>query len=136
MHKDFTNYMRDFLLLCKEELKLNHLPKITWETNGFANSEQPTFGMFNNKNISIKVELRNRHILDIMRTLAHELVHYKQSLKGEITFNSGETGSAQENEANAVAGIIMRKFNKAHPKAFGSIPIGCKSLIGKAISYD
>ena len=30
----------------------------------------------------------------------------------------GSDGSETENEANAVAGIIMRQFNRTHPDAF------------------
>ena len=118
MHENFVKYMREFLEVCKEELDLEKLPKIVWMTNGDASSEQPTFGMFSNKDKTIRVEIKNRHPLDVMRTLAHELVHFKQHLKGQINNKSGDTGSKQENEANAVAGIIMRQFNRAHPKAF------------------
>jgi len=32
--------------------------------------------------------------------------------------NSNETGSDQENESNALAGVLMRKFGKIQPKIF------------------
>ena len=53
--------------------------------------------------------------LDVLRTLAHELTHYKQYLKKQLNKDSGKTGSPQENEAHAKAGIIMRHFNKLYP---------------------
>ena len=118
MYDDFVNYMREFLELCKEELDLEKLPKIVWMINGDTQGTQPTFGMFVNKDKTIRVEIKNRHPLDVMRTLAHELVHFKQHLKGQINNKSGDIGSKQENEANAVAGIIMRQFNRTHPDAF------------------
>ena len=49
---------------------------------------------------------------DLLRTLAHELVHRKQDEDGRIDYNSGETGSEIENEANAQAGILLRDFGK------------------------
>ena len=63
--------------------------------------------------------MRNRHPIDIMRTLAHELVHYKQDTERRIGPDSGETGSPIENEANAMAGQIMRRFDQENPELFG-----------------
>jgi len=62
--------------------------------------------------------MRNRHPIDIMRTLAHELVHYKQDVEHRIGPDSGETGSPIENEANALAGQIMRRFDHENPQLF------------------
>jgi len=115
--------MRLFLKLCKEELELDRLPRIIWLTTGGISAAHPTFGMFTNKDQSIRIEIRNRHPLDIMRTLAHELVHYRQWLDKELGPKSGETGSPQENEAHAMAGIIMRHFDRAHPEVFKSDPV-------------
>jgi hypothetical protein len=67
-----------------------------------------------------------------MRTTAHELVHYKQYLENRIKPNSGETGSDIENEANAVAGIIMRHFDGANPKAFELKPLDAKLMESEA----
>jgi len=120
----FAESMRLFLELCKDELDLEKLPKIIWLTTGGISGAHPTFGMFSNKDQVIRIEIKNRHPLDIMRTLAHELVHYKQWLKKELNSKSGETGSPQENQAHAVAGIIMRHFDRAHPELFKSNPVG------------
>ena len=57
-----------------------------------------------------------RHPIDVLRTLAHELIHYKQDSEGRIHDESGATGSDEENEANAGAGIIMRDFDQAYPE--------------------
>ena len=66
--------------------------------------------------------MANRNLADALRTIAHELTHFKQSLDKRITDNpedkSGETGSEIENEANARAGIIMREFGKSHPEIY------------------
>lgn len=107
---------RSFFKICMDELGLKSLPKITWDTNMEDNPN--SFGSFNNEDHSIHVYIKNRHPNDIMRTLAHELVHYKQELEGRIKPGAGATGSPIENEANAVAGIIMRKFNHTNPNAF------------------
>lgn len=114
---------REFLIFCKQRLGLKKLPKIHWNTNDDVGVSRPSFGSFENDTQTIRIGILNRHFLDICRTLAHELCHYKQFLDDELHDNSGETGSPQENEAHAVAGIIMREWNQLHPETFESPPI-------------
>lgn len=114
--------MKRFLSLCCAELGLTSLPPINWMTQK-GGVENRTFGQYVPDKKSIDISIRGRHPLDIMRTLAHELVHYKQSVEGRLKPQSGKTGSQEENEANSKAGIIMRKFAKAYPDAFSQEPI-------------
>lgn len=120
--KSLINYMKRFLLLCQSELEIPVLPRINWivEKGGVGNR---TFGQYVPDRKSIDISIRGRHPLDIMRTLAHELVHYKQAVDGRLKPQSGKTGSQEENEANSRAGVIMRKFAKAYPDAFSQEPI-------------
>lgn len=120
--KMFINNMKEFLSLCKTELGLEKLPKIEWIIGKHGVNGQ-TFGEFGNKDQTIKISIRGRHPLDIMRTLAHELVHYLQWTEGRLKPDSGKTGSAEENEAHAKAGIIMRHFDRAFPDAFSLLPL-------------
>jgi hypothetical protein len=69
----------------------------------------------------VYISIINRHPLDILRTVAHEVVHYKQSIK-RVAMNPNP-GSPSENEANAKAGEIMRKYGKLHPELFDLISI-------------
>ncbi len=55
-----------------------------------------------------------------MRTLAHELVHCKQNQLTGISYEDGKTGSDVENEANAVAGMIMRVYGRQNPEVFNT----------------
>ncbi len=103
----------NFFEMCKEELELDELPPIELV------SDQPTvegssFGVFTDE--GLKVVTMNRHPMDVFRTLAHELTHWKQRLIGLPM--DGSDGSDTENQANATAGIIMRKFGKAYPECF------------------
>ena len=61
---------------------------------------------------SIKVVSGPRALVDILRSIAHELVHAKQDQEMRLMPGSGEDGSPIENEAHALAGLIMRKFEK------------------------
>ena len=66
----------------------------------------------------IRVVATNRNLADVLRTLAHELVHRKQQLDGRLHIGAGDDGTEIENEANAEAAIIMRRFGKANPIIF------------------
>lgn len=110
------------LPIAMKELGLEKLPKIHL-VNQVKDIEQPTFGQYKNQNEVIYLGIKNRHPLDIIRTLVHELTHHKQNLQGHLGPNSGDTGSPEENEAHAKAGIIMRHLNKMHPEFFKAEPI-------------
>ena len=61
-----------------------------------------------------------RHPKDVMRSFSHELVHHKQNQNGELNGNAeeGADGSPIENDANAKAGEIVRKFGKIKPEIY------------------
>jgi|APCry1669189883_1035261.scaffolds.fasta_scaffold01051_11 Zn-dependent peptidase ImmA (M78 family) len=114
---DFLKIMRDFLPLAMKELKLNVLPDLKL-VKYIEDAQQPTFGKYVDDENRIYVGIEDRHPLDIIRTLAHELVHFKQGTEHRLDATSGHTGSPIENEAHEIAGIIMRNFNKQHPQYF------------------
>jgi len=116
-------HFRNFLQICMEQLGLDSLPKIVWVTGGKLHKKRHSFGSFRNEPQIIYVEITNRHPIDIMRTLAHELVHYRQWLDGRLKPDSGDTGSDIENEAHSVTGVIMRQFDDAYPDAFELKPV-------------
>jgi hypothetical protein len=120
--EDFVKMFSKFLPLAMEILELDHLPKIIFEPH-VESSKQPTFGMYVEGKNTLYVALMNRHPNDILRTVAHELTHYKQDSQHRLNDESGVTGSPEENEANQMAGIIMRHFNKQYPEFLSSSPI-------------
>lgn len=113
---------KKFLPLAMEILQIDSLPRMEFVTK-VNDTEQPTFGLYSNGDRILKVALTNRHPNDILRTVAHELTHYKQDINDELNNDSGDTGSNEENEANATAGIIMRHFNKQYPEYLRSKPL-------------
>lgn len=61
----------------------------------------------------IWVYLGNRNTADILRTICHELVHYRQFETGAASDNMDDTQrQAIEDEANAVAGRLLRRYGK------------------------
>jgi hypothetical protein len=114
--------LRDFLPIAVEHLKLDHIPKIKLAKE-IADTHVPTFGRFENESKLITVVIDNRNIVDTLRTLAHEMVHYAQGEEHRLDQDSWETGSPIEDEANAEGGVIMRMFNQAHPNYMLADPI-------------
>lgn len=109
------------LQLCKQVLMIDELPQINIieDDTSIKSGEKRSFGEFNGS--TIKVVSKGRHPMDVMRTLAHELVHWRQRLEGQEM--DGSDGSDTENQANSVAGIIMRRFAEKYPDYFvDSIP--------------
>jgi hypothetical protein len=95
------------------------IPYILIDDPDFSKKNR-AFGMMNSDGI-VYISIINRHPLDILRTVAHEVVHYKQSIK-RVAMNPNP-GSPSENEANAKAGEIMRKYGKLHPELFDLMSI-------------
>jgi hypothetical protein len=64
----------------------------------------------------IKVLCKDRMLIDILRTLAHEWVHEFQHQKMGVkdTDKMQSIGGWGENMANALSGILIKKFNKYH----------------------
>ena len=134
---EFENLVYKFLPYCFKELKLKSIPPLHFKNgeNGLHVKDIPgvtivknsgfsqikgTFGQTSKKN-RIVVNIENRQPLDALRTLAHELVHYHQHIKG--VHGTGETGSPTENEANVRSAIIMRNFDFSHPNVFKLPPL-------------
>jgi len=114
---DLKGTGNEFVKFCVKHLGIKKLPKIRL-IPVIGMSEHPTFGTFDPNTNTISVATDGRHIMDIMRTLAHELTHHKQREENRIKPDSGETGSEIENEANAQAGVLMRDFADQNPGLF------------------
>jgi Zn-dependent peptidase ImmA (M78 family) len=68
---------------------------------------------------NIWVHVGERNMADVMRTVAHELIHLKQFGKG-IAHDDMDSERRQyiEDEANALAGRLMREYGKQHSEIY------------------
>lgn len=112
--ENFENIIHTFLLFAKKELKIKELPKIHFVDDSKFAKRIAAFGQIKDNRIVIDIE--NRHIMDILRTVAHELTHYRQHKNGKP--GGGGAGSPTENQANKLAGTIVRKFGEKHSGLF------------------
>jgi len=111
--------LKKFIAFAIKELGIQKPPtSLTLSRDNNMAKEMHSFGSFDPNNDKIWLYVKNRNIADLLRTLAHELVHRKQAEDGRIDYNSGETGSEIENEANAQAGVLLRKFGKQNEEIY------------------
>lgn len=112
-HKN--DFIKPFLPFVKDYLQINDLPTIK-VVDRIPGADGTTFGCFNPEDKCIYIVSNGRHPKDVLRTLAHEIVHYKQDLQDLLDAKSGLTGSEEENDANATAGVIMRNYSEQNPE--------------------
>lgn len=117
-HENKFPLLKEFIGYCREYLKLKSLPPLKMSYDPTTAESRRSFGGYDPNNKSIELSVANRHQADVFRTLAHELVHYKQDTQNRLTPESGTTGHQHENEANAAAAIIMRNFAQMRPEMF------------------
>ena len=118
--KEKIAIIKDFVEFCEKELSIEELPKIKFILDNRWPKHLHTFGRYRNEQKDVTVYMGKRNLADTLRTLGHELVHHKQNELGKLDARSGKTGSDIENEANAMAGVLMRKFGLKHDVIYES----------------
>jgi hypothetical protein len=112
--------IEDFIQFTKNKLNINQLPTIRFLNDREWATEKRSFGQYDPNQKHLDVYIGNRNLADILRTLCHELVHHRQNELGKLYNNAGETGSNIENQANALAGIMMRDYGKTNDLIYES----------------
>ena len=106
----FMDYATDYLSIDRPKIKLIN-------QDGYTQQHR-SFGGYSPSDKKVMVVVYNRNMADILRTLAHELVHHMQNLDNRLNPKSGEDGSPEENEANSLAAVMMRKFGRENPDIY------------------
>ena len=101
--KAFVNYCVVKLGIKSDNFKIILLGKI--------NDQNITTGAYDRKD-NIYARSEGRALIDILRTIAHELVHMLQMERGDFKMNQPvqDVGGNIEDEANAVAGQLIKSF--------------------------
>ena len=114
-----TGTIGEFIKFAAKNLGIQNLPgSLTLSYDNKQAQDKRTFGFFDPHDKKIWIYVKNRNMADILRTLAHELVHRKQEEDGKLDIKSGETGSPIEDEANSVAGVLLRNFGKINSSIY------------------
>jgi len=120
--------IEDFIDFVKGRLNIQELPKIKFAQDRSWATDRHSFGQYVPAEKTLTVYIGNRNTADILRTLGHELVHHRQHELGKIKNGSGKTGSEIENEANALAGVLMRDYGKINDTIYESVIPSLKQI--------
>lgn len=101
--------IKEFIKYTKQHLQLEDLPEISF-TEDRSVAPGMTTGAFLPETSQLYIYVNGRALCDYLRTLAHELVHYKQRENGEIPPDLQGRDTELEAEANTVAGDIVYEF--------------------------
>ncbi len=110
--------VKDFIQHTAQRLGIERMPKIHLHSDDEWAQSNHSFGMYQPETHELHVNMADRHIMDILRTTAHELVHCRQHEISPMPASAGDTGSPWENQAHALAGEIMRDWADSHPDLF------------------
>lgn len=112
------NVVQDFIRDTAHRLGIERMPQVELHQDSDWSRGEHSFGMYEPDSHTLHVNMAGRHLMDILRTTAHELTHCRQNEISPLPDQAGETGSKWENQANATAGVIMRDYAEAHPELF------------------
>jgi hypothetical protein len=76
--RDIKEILQPFIDSCVEYLGIKQAPTIIIKKDPEWTHRHGTFGRFDTETGSITLAVSGRHVLDILRTLAHELTHARQ----------------------------------------------------------
>jgi hypothetical protein len=101
-----------FLKFCRDELDITNDIRVFLLKKD--NNLNLTTGGYSPKDKCVYTIVEGRQIADILRTIAHELVHQKQDLQGKIKGNIPDIGGVIEDTANAIAGRLVKMYVKKY----------------------
>lgn len=105
--------INDFVKFVGKKLRIDSLPKVSISNDtNFAFSNK-TFGIYYPNKQGFTVEISNRNIVDILRTIAHEMTHHRQ-----MEVNSSKSRTELEIEATAAAGMLVKIYCENHPELY------------------
>lgn len=122
--RDMRHIFADFARVCADFLGIKNMPRMKFKKDPEWTRRNGTFGRFDPDTHTLELSIANRHPLDILRTMAHEMTHARQNEQATMPVDAGETGSPYEDEANAMAGRFMRHVAEHHPELFRELPLG------------
>ena len=110
--------MQKFIQWASKELHLQSTPNFEFSYNTEEAQQGHHTGRHSENDNSVWVYVANRNMVDIMRTVYHELTHVRQGELNMIKPGDSYPGSPIEMLADMTAGKAMKIFGKDHPEIF------------------
>lgn len=99
-------------------LKVENRPKIILSMDTEEAQTHHHTGRHIHGEDKVWVYAKNRNLVDILRTVFHEIVHVRQGERGEIGPNASYPGSPIEVEADALAGKFIKIYGEKNHHIF------------------
>jgi hypothetical protein len=110
--------VKKFIKWCAKKLQLQSTPTFEFSYD----TDEAQGGHHTGRHVEGSNEcwvyVKNRNMVDVLRTVAHELRHVQQSEQGKIKPGSSYPFSPIESDADVWAGGIIKIFGKQHPEIF------------------
>lgn len=104
--------LKNFVVFVIDKLGIEKAPKIIVQNGRKALKTTANYDYTKEEKV-IRVNGKNRMLVDIMRSIAHELVHHKQFEDGRLDGpKPPDIGGKIEDEANAKAGQFIKMYSK------------------------
>jgi hypothetical protein len=118
LNDDKKDKLNSFVKFVKKELGIEKVPTISIQANRDGLKTTAHYD-YTKENKIVRVYGKNRALVDIMRSVAHELVHHKQFEEGRLDGpQPPDIGGEIEDEANAKAGQYIKMYAKIDPTIY------------------
>jgi hypothetical protein len=115
--EDKKKVLDKFVLFVKKQLELKTVPTIKVQNDREGLKTTANYD-YTKENKIIRVCALNRALVDVCRSIAHELVHHKQFEDGRLEVKPPDIGGEIEDEANAKAGQFIKMYSKEDPTIY------------------
>lgn len=102
--------IQDFVDFVKRELSIKEDIDVILQNDKSGIKTTAVYNYGGGQPSSIKVYCKDRQLVDILRSIAHEMTHHMQFETGKLDEKPADVGGPIEDEANAKAGEFIKKF--------------------------
>jgi hypothetical protein len=117
--QELRSAIDEFMKFAFEKLHINPpYPELDLSYDQEEAQELHRTGSYEMDSNVMTIYVRNRNLVDILRTVCHELVHKRQHERNMIDAGQNHPGSEIEQQADAVAGYLMKLYAIKHREIF------------------
>ena len=102
----------EFCLYCADMLPIQNSFNVHVVSDRDSNNIATT-AVYEVGNNTCKIYAKNRALVDICRSIAHEMTHMMQDETGLLVGHIQDAGGFHEDQANARAGELIKRFAKS-----------------------
>ena len=114
INPDKIRLIGEFCIFCAEKLPIIGEFDIHVTSKRGSNGITTTAAYEVNNNVC-RIYGKNRALVDICRSIAHEMTHMMQDEQGLLHGHIQDAGGFHEDQANAKAGELIKRFAKVNP---------------------